>query len=181
MAVNSKKLKDIFGVTEDDTSQSQVQNDDIFVDEDDAENTDTSFTDIDIEAPEDDILPPAPVLKNPNAKPLTSEDTTSDFDFAVRVQTDLLNRQQQLIQIALNNAVEGNARDIEVATQAISDASAMAEKLITLHEKISKLKALENTEQQGNIITGNTINQVIYQGTTADIIKKIQDGAIDVN
>lgn len=176
MAVNSKKLKDLFGAS-DDTSTTK---EDIFVDEED--DNSNNFTDIELDEQDDDgLFPPAPVMKNPIAKPITSDNVNADFDFAVRVQADLLNRQQQLIQIAMNNAVDGNARDIEVASQSIEAASNMTEKLISLHEKISKMKAQDNSEQQGNIITGNTINQVIYQGTTADIIEKIKNGTIDAN
>lgn len=183
MALNTKKLKDIFGADDDDVMTASPQAQNIFTDDDDTVN-DTTFTDIDIEQAEDDRFPPAPILRNPSANPITSKDCISDIDYALRVQSDLLNRQQQLIQMALSNVADGgNAKDIEAASKSIEAASAMAEKLLSLHEKIAKMKAVEsgNDAAQGNIITGNTINQVIYQGTTDDIIEKIKNGVIDAN
>ena len=175
MALNKKSLQNLFGA--DDSIDEPIMD----IDES-SENNSDDFTDIDISQDDDNGLPPAPILKNPDALPVSNKQVTSDIDFALRAQADLLNRQQQLIQVALENAMNGNSRDVEAATNAISAASSLAEKLISLHEKIQKMKSSsEGEQQQQQIVTGNTINQIIYQGTTSDIIDKITNGTIDVN
>jgi hypothetical protein len=84
-----------------------------------------------------------------------------------------------LIQIALENASNGGtARDIEVASNAIFNASKVVEGLMALHEKRAKIDT--PTPEMGS---GNTFvqNQIVYQGTTTDALKALREGSINVN
>lgn len=180
MAINKKSLQDLFGA--DDQPKKSI-----FDDQDDgieAEDDSQGFTDIDIDdSYEDDLLPAAPVIRNTQAMPISAETVNADFDYSIRTQSSIINNAQQLIQLALQNAVEGGtARDLEVAATAIETAGNAVERLLNLHEKIKKITPADSQQLQPS---GNTFiqNQVVYQGTTADIFAKLKEeksGAIDV-
>ena len=186
MAINNKKLKDLFGTEEPkEEPKKEVQKNEVFdifsEDENESKEETSQYT---IEYSEDDVddmLPSASVSKELNTKPFTQQNLTDDINYALKTQTDLINKSQQLVQIALHSAAEdGTARDIEVAAGAINTASASVEKLLDLYEKLKKLTG-QNTEQAST--GGNTFvqNQVIYQGTTSDLLKQMEEGTLDVN
>lgn len=178
MAVNNKKLKDLFG-TDEPKEEKKTEVFDIFSEDEDT-SKDTSQYTIDYSDNDvDNILPIPSVSKEINTKPFTQQNLTDDINYALKTQTDLINKSQQLVQIALQSAAEdGTARDIEVAAGAINTASTSVEKLLDLYDKLKKLTG-QSTEQ----VSGNTFvqNQVIYQGTTSDLLKQLEEGTIDVN
>lgn len=140
---------------------------------------DDSYTGtLDLELPEDDedMLPSAPILRNASAKPITSATMDADVDYALRTQSHIINKGQQLIQIALTNAVEdSSARSVEAAAKAIDSVSQSVERLMGIYEKFQKMKGLADGSPMGN---GNTFvqNQVVYQGTTSDFLKSLKEG-----
>lgn len=140
---------------------------------------DDSYTGtLDLELPEDDedMLPSAPILRNASAKPITSATMDADVDYALRTQSHIINKGQQLIQIALTNAVEdSSARSVEAAAKAIDSVSQSVERLMGIYEKFQKMKGLADSSPVGN---GNTFvqNQVVYQGTTSDFLKSLKEG-----
>ena len=84
------------------------------------------------------------------------------------------------LQIALENASNGGtARDIEVASNAITNAAKVVEGLMSLHEKRTKLSG----GQQPEMGSGNTFvqNQIVYQGTTSDALKALKEGTLDID
>lgn len=140
---------------------------------------DDSYTGtLDLELPEDDedMLPSAPILRNASAKPITSATMDADVDYALRTQSHIINKGQQLIQIALTNAVEdSSARSVEAAAKAIDSVSQSVERLMGIYEKLQKMKGSADSSPVGN---GNTFvqNQVVYQGTTSDFLKSLKEG-----
>lgn len=178
MALNKQNLKDLFGAP---SKPRTAKNTPVFDDED-VDDQQTDFTDFpDIEDEEDSLLPAPAVYKDVEAKPISDKDIDVDADYAIKTQESLINQSQQLVSLALATAAEGgNARDIEVAAGAINAATAAVEKLLDLHSKIQKLK---QTSTEQNVGTGNTFvnNQVVFQGTTKDLLSKIEAGEIDVD
>lgn len=178
MSVNQKKLKNLFGVNEQTEEHKPV---DIFAEDDeDSVSTPTiydSYTEDDV----DNLLPTASVQRVCNTKPATPQDFVDDINYAFRTQSDLINKSQQLVQLALQNAAdEGSARDIEVAANALNTATDNIQKLLSMYEKMQKLTGKQNepVQQSG---TTYVQNQVIYQGTTSKFIKDLEDGLIDVD
>ena len=136
----------------------------------------TGTLDLELPEDEDDLLPAAPILRNANAKPITSATMYADVDYALRAQNHIINKGQQLIQIALTNAVEdSSARSVEAAAKAIDSVSQSVERLMGIYEKLHKMKGSADSSPMGN---GNTFvqNQVVYQGTTSDFIKSLKGG-----
>lgn len=173
MAINKQGLRNLFGNAPEETEKKE----DFFADEE--QQSSTPFT---LQIPdddEDDLLPSPRVIKDAQAAPITQQNVTSDVKYALDTQSDLINQAQRLIQIALENASNGGtARDIEVASNAIFNASKVVEGLMALHEKRAKIDT--PTLEMGS---GNTFvqNQIVYQGTTADALKALRNGEIDVN
>ena len=187
MALNRQKLKDLFG-TDDEQENTSIASEsahnffsdgeatteereviDILSDEED------SYTGtLDLDIPDDDgLLPKAPVMRNAQAKPLPPESVDADVDFAIRTQSYIINKGQQLIELALTNAAEdGSARSIEAAAKAIETLGGSVEKLLGVYEKLKNIKGGDSNPMG----SGNTFvqNQVVYQGTTSDIIKQLR-------
>ena len=173
MAIDKKKLKNLFGNAPDEEESNQSSQD-FFEEDEDNENYELTL-------PEDDndLLPTAPVIRNPDAKPITEQSVNADMNYARDTQNDLINQSQRLIQIALENASNGGtARDIEVASNAILNAAKVVEGLLNIHEKRTKLSS-----EQPNVGSGNTFvqNQIVYQGTTSDAMKALRDGTINID
>lgn len=171
MAINKQGLRNLFGNAPEETEKKE----DFF-----AEEEQTSSYQLQIpEDDDDDLLPAARVMRDNNALPVTQQNVTSDVRYALDTQNDLINQSQRLIQIALENASNGGtARDIEVASNAITNAAKVIEGLMILHEKRAKIDT--PTQDMGS---GNTFvqNQIVYQGTTTDALKALRDGVLDVN
>ena len=171
MAIDKQGLRNLFGNAPDESDKK----DDFF-----AEDEQSSSYAIQLpEDDDDDLLPSPRVVKDNQAAPITQQNVTSDVKYALDTQSDLINQAQRLIQIALENASNGGtARDIEVASNAIFNASKVVEGLMALHEKRAKIDT--PTPEMGS---GNTFvqNQIVYQGTTADALKAIRNGEINVN
>jgi len=118
----------------------------------------------------DDDYPRALVMPSNAASPITVSNINSDVDYARRTIEHLLNRSQQLVEIAMTNANDGNARDSEVAAKAIDTAISAAERLVDLHQKIKDLNGSSQPDQP-NCGTGNTfVNNNIHL-TTAELLK----------
>lgn len=175
MPVNNKKqLNAIFGTSpqvddEDDDNEDVQDLSSTIIDEDDLA---LSMADAD-----DDYLP-APVILSTEATPLQTKDVDSDIDYSRRTIQSLVNRSQQLVEIALENAAEGDSRSVEVAAKSIDTALSAAERLVELHEKLNKLKNGPGKEQgSGNTyIQAQTINM-----TTDELLKKLEEkDTIDV-
>lgn len=177
MPINNKKLQDIFG------SDSSENDENMSSELDIADDADDNGFPLNLNAQDDDdLIPPAPVFRDPEALPVTQKAVDSDIDYALRTQCNLINQSQQLIEIALKSSADGGtSADIKAAAEAINTATNAVEKLIALHEKLQKIKAV--TPEAQPAMTGNTLiqNQVIYNGTTADILKQLSEGTIDVN
>ena len=171
MAIDKQGLRNLFGNAPEETEKKE----DFF-----AEEEQTSSYQLQIpEDDDDDLLPAARVVRDNNALPVTQQNVTSDVRYALDTQNDLINQSQRLIQIALENASNGGtARDIEVASNAITNAAKVIEGLMILHEKRAKIDT--PTQEMGS---GNTFvqNQIVYQGTTTDALKALRDGVLDVN
>lgn len=173
MAIDKKKLKNLFGNAPDEEKSNQSSQD-FFEEDEDNENYELTLPEDD-----DDLLPAAPVIRNPDAKPITEQSVNADMNYARDTQNDLINQSQRLIQIALENASNGGtARDIEVASNAILNAAKVVEGLLNIHEKRTKLSS-----EQPNVGSGNTFvqNQIVYQGTTSDAMKALRDGTINLD
>lgn len=173
MAIDKKKLKNLFGNAPDEEEFNQSSQD-FFEEDEDNENYELTLPEDD-----DDLLPAAPVIRNPDAKPITEQSVNADMNYARDTQNDLINQSQRLIQIALENASNGGtARDIEVASNAILNAAKVVEGLLSIHEKRTKLSS-----EQPNVGSGNTFvqNQIVYQGTTSDAMKALRDGTINID
>lgn len=187
MAINREKLKDLFG-TDDTTVSINSQEAMSFFGDNIAQSEDSGVFDVmseedsytgnlDLLVPEeDDLLPQAPILRNNQASPVTQATMDADVDFALRTQNHIINKGQQLIQMALNNAIEdGSAKSIEAAAKTIDSVGKSVERLLGIYEKLNAIKTTSaETSPMGN---GNTFvqNQVVYQGTTSDIIKQLMD------
>lgn len=171
MAIDKQGLRNLFGNASEETEKKE----DFF-----AEDEQTSSYQLQLpEDDDDDLLPAARIVRDNNALPVTQQNVTSDVRYALDTQNDLINQSQRLIQIALENASNGGtARDIEVASNAITNAAKVIEGLMTLHEKRAKIDT--PTQDMGS---GNTFvqNQIVYQGTTTDALKALRDGVLDVN
>ena len=173
MAIDKKKLKNLFGNAPDEEESNQSSQD-FFEEDEDNENYELTLPEDD-----DDLLPAAAVIRNPDAKPITEQSVNADMNYARDTQNDLINQSQRLIQIALENASNGGtARDIEVASNAILNAAKVVEGLLSIHEKRTKLSS-----EQPNVGSGNTFvqNQIVYQGTTSDAMKALRDGTINID
>lgn len=175
MAIDKRKLKNLFGNAPDEEVQdSQEESKDFF--DDDSDNENYEFT---ISENDEDLLPAAPIIRNPDAKPITEQSVVADVNYARDAQNDLINQSQRLIQIALENASNGGtARDIEVASNAILNAAKVVEGLLNIHEKRTKLSS-----EQPNVGSGNTFvqNQIVYQGTTSEAMKALREGTINID
>ena len=175
MAIDKRKLKNLFGNAPDEEVQdSQEESKDFF--DDDSDNENYEFT---IPENDEDLLPAAPIIRNPDAKPITEQSVVADVNYARDAQNDLINQSQRLIQIALENASNGGtARDIEVASNAILNAAKVVEGLLNIHEKRTKLSS-----EQPNVGSGNTFvqNQIVYQGTTSEAMKALREGTINID
>lgn len=173
MAIDKQGLRNLFGNASDD----EVKKEDFFA-EDNEQSEDDGF-EFSYSDDEDDLLPAAPVIRDTEAAPITQQNVISDVKYALDTQNDLINQAQRLIQIALENASNGGtARDIEVASNSILNAAKVVEGLMALHEKRAKIDT-----PQPEMGSGNTFvqNQIVYQGTTADALKALKSGALDVN
>lgn len=171
MAIDKQGLRNLFG----NATEEKEDNKDFFEDNEEEQSSGFQMPEDD----EEDFLPAPRILRDNKACPITQQNLTSDIKYALDTQNDLINQSQRLIQIALENASNGGtARDIEVASNAITNAAKVIEGLMTLHEKRTKLSS--DTPEVGS---GNTFvqNQIVYQGTTADALKALRNGAIDVN
>jgi hypothetical protein len=172
MAIDKQGLRNLFGNAPDESEKKE----DFFAED---EQSSTPFS---LQIPdddEDDLLPAPRVVKDIQAAPITQQNVTSDVKYALDTQSDLINQAQRLIQIALENASNGGtARDIEVASNAITNAAKVVEGLMVLHEKRAKIDT--PTPEMGS---GNTFvqNQIVYQGTTTDALKALREGSINVN
>lgn len=177
MAIDKKKLKNLFGNAPDEEVQEEMKEDKKdFFEEDEENGNEYNLT---LPEDDDDLLPAAPIIRNPDAKPITEQSVNADMNYARDTQNDLINQSQRLIQIALENASNGGtARDIEVASNAILNAAKVVEGLLNIHEKRTKLSS-----EQPNVGSGNTFvqNQIVYQGTTADAMKALRDGTINID
>ena len=172
MAIDKKKLRNLFN----NTTEENTQDKNDFFDETDTNNETNNLTFL---TEKDDLLPDAPIIRNPESIPITEQSIVADVNYARDTQNDLINQSQKLIQIALENASNGgSARDIEVASNAILNASKVIEGLLTLHEKRTKLSS-----EESNFCSGNTFvqNQIVYQGTTSDAMRAIKNGTIDID
>ena len=171
MAIDKQGLRNLFGNAPEETEKKE----DFFAEEDQTNSYSLQLPEDD----DDDLLPAARVMRDNNALPITQQNVTSDVKYALDTQNDLINQSQRLIQIALENASNGGtARDIEVASNAITNAAKVIEGLMILHEKRAKIDT--PTQDMGS---GNTFvqNQIVYQGTTTDALKALRSGMIDVN
>lgn len=171
MAIDKQGLRNLFGNAPEETEKKE----DFFSEEEQTNSYALQLPEDD----DDDLLPAARVMRDNNALPVTQQNVTSDVKYALDTQNDLINQSQRLIQIALENASNGGtARDIEVASNAITNAAKVIEGLMILHEKRAKIDT--PTQDMGS---GNTFvqNQIVYQGTTTDALKALRSGTIDVN
>lgn len=171
MAIDKQRLRNLFGNAPEETEKKE----DFFSEEEQTNSYALQLPEDD----DDDLLPAARVTRDNNALPVTQQNVTSDVRYALDTQNDLINQSQRLIQIALENASNGGtARDIEVASNAITNAAKVIEGLMILHEKRAKIDS--PTQDIGS---GNTFvqNQIVYQGTTTDALKALRSGTIDVN
>ena len=171
MAIDKQGLRNLFGNAPEETEKKE----DFFSEEEQTNSYALQLPEDD----DDDLLPAARVMRDNNALPVTQQNMTSDVKYALDTQNDLINQSQRLIQIALENASNGGtARDIEVASNAITNAAKVIEGLMILHEKRAKIDT--PTQDMGS---GNTFvqNQIVYQGTTTDALKALRSGMIDVN
>ena len=171
MAIDKQGLRNLFGNASEETEKKE----DFFAEEEQTSSYQLQLPEDD----DDDLLPAARVMRDNNALPVTQQNVTSDVRYALDTQNDLINQSQRLIQIALENASNGGtARDIEVASNAITNAAKVIEGLMILHEKRAKIDT--PTQDMGS---GNTFvqNQIVYQGTTTDALKALRDGVLDVN
>lgn len=172
MAIDKQGLRNLFGNASDEPEEKK---EDFFAEEEQSSPFALQLPEDD----DDDLLPAPRVVKDKQAAPITQQNVTSDVKYALDTQSDLINQAQRLIQIALENASNGGtARDIEVASNAITNAAKVVEGLMVLHEKRAKIDA--PTPEMGS---GNTFvqNQIVYQGTTSDALKALRNGEIDVN
>lgn len=171
MAIDKQGLRNLFGNAPEESEKKE----DFFSEEEQTNSYALQLPEDD----DDDLLPAARVMRDNNALPVTQQNVTSDVKYALDTQNDLINQSQRLIQIALENASNGGtARDIEVASNAITNAAKVIEGLMILHEKRAKIDT--PTQDMGS---GNTFvqNQIVYQGTTTDALKALRSGMIDVN
>ena len=172
MAIDKQGVRNLFGNAPGESEKKE----DFFAEE---EQTNSSYT---IQIPnddDDDLLPTARIMRDNNALPVTQQNITSDVRYALDTQNDLINQSQRLIQIALENASNGGtARDIEVASNAITNAAKVIEGLMSLHEKRAKIDTPIQDMGSGNTFVQN---QIVYQGTTTDALKALKSGMIDVN
>ena len=170
MAIDKQGLRNLFGNAPEESEKKE----DFFSEEEQTNSYALQLPEDD----DDDLLPAARVMRDNNALPVTQQNVTSDVKYALDTQNDLINQSQRLIQIALENASNGGtARDIEVASNAITNAAKVIEGLMILHEKRAKIDT--PTQDMGS---GNTFvqNQIVYQGTTTDALKALRSGMIDV-
>jgi hypothetical protein len=171
MAIDKQGLRNLFGNADEDEKK-----EDFFSEDSDTEDSPFEF----FTEEDDDLLPAAPVIRDKEALPITQQNINSDVKYALDTQNDLINQAQRLIQIALENASNGGtARDIEVASNAITNAAKVVEGLMSLHEKRTKL----NGGSQPEMGSGNTFvqNQIVYQGTTSEAMKALRDGTLDID
>lgn len=171
MAIDKQGLRNLFGNAPEESEKKE----DFFSEEEQTNSYALQLPEDD----DDDLLPAARIMRDNNALPVTQQNVTSDVKYALDTQNDLINQSQRLIQIALENASNGGtARDIEVASNAITNAAKVIEGLMILHEKRAKIDT--PTQDMGS---GNTFvqNQIVYQGTTTDALKALRSGMIDVN
>lgn len=170
MAIDKQGLRNLFGNADEDEKK-----EDFF-----SEDSDTEDSPFEFFTEDDDLLPAAPIIRDKEALPITQQNINSDVKYALDTQNDLINQAQRLIQIALENASNGGtARDIEVASNAITNAAKVVEGLMSLHEKRTKL----NGGSQPEMGSGNTFvqNQIVYQGTTSEAMKALRDGTLDID
>src|SRR5574344_945775 len=100
-------------------------------------NTTMTVDDID----DNDLdLPNAPVCIASEAPMVNKQDLTNDIDYSRRSIHSMIEKSQQLLEIALENASNGSSpRDIEVATGVINSCADAAERLLNIHERLQKL------------------------------------------
>jgi hypothetical protein len=113
----------------------------------------------------------APVVILSDAPPITDSNIDQDVDYARRTLESLLNRSQQLVEIAIESAEQGQARDIEVAAKTIDTAVSAAERLVELHQKIKDI----NKNTNAGCGSGNTfVNNQTINVTTSDLLKELR-------
>lgn len=163
MSANKNKLQEIFGIKESEETNQP------FIDIEEEETEDSIENAIEEKASE--IPDREPVFY----KEISKEEQISDFQSARSHIHNIMEKSQELLEIALDNAEGGNARDIEVAAKSIESSLVASEKLVELHEKLSKIKK-EMMEQSPMILNqqnNNTINI-----TTSNLLEKIANGEI---
>lgn len=188
MAVDKKKLRNLFGVGEEEKPKAvksvpvPAKPKDIFAEPDDDMEiiADDSGEEVTFLPQEEEEIMPVNVKRKPKTKGLSSQDYVADTQFAVETLQDLLVQAQKAVGLALEGAADGGtARDREVLNGSIEMAANTAEKLLTMYEKLNKIQQQNNPTDGG----GNTYvqNNIVFKGTTADVLKSLQDGSIDID
>ena len=116
-------------------------------------------------------LEDAPVVPSKNAVPLTKQDTVTDIDYARRVLQFNIEKAQQLVDLAIDNAASAaSPRDIEVAANALNTCAGLSEKLVNLYASIKAL--LEKEKAANNTVINNNKTLVL---SSSELLKALID------
>ena len=159
MGLNKKKLQDIFGTG--DVEQPTIDMEEVIDEE--------------VERQVEEYADNLPVQAE--AKEVTVEDRNSDLQNARVFVQNMMEKSKELIEIALENADGGNARDVEVAAKSLEAALSSSEKLIEIHEKLARIRQAEKTANPENLTQINQTNNTINV-TTANLLEKIANGEL---
>ncbi len=163
MTIDQKKLMGAFGLNPSGSQTAPEPQDD--------DELEDAFIPVGLPDEMEDEGRTAPVIMDTEAPPPSPQDFNSDIDYARRSYANITNEAQKLVQLAMENAENGSSKDVFAAADTIRAASETVERLVSLHEKIQKLRG------DADIPAGSTFvqNQVVFNGTTEDAMKMVRE------
>lgn len=99
-----------------------------------------------------------------------------DFDYVRSNQFEIIEASKKALDGALRLAISSeNARSYEVVGNLLKTLSDINNQLLTAHESKEKLNKDSEESQQGSVVN-NTQNNILFQGTTAELLQSLKDG-----
>lgn len=121
-----------------------------------------------------------PVLKTFNSIEAVEEENNdeeileADFDYARGNHCQIIEAGKDALNKALEFATQSeNARSYEVVGTMLKNLADVNKQLLEMHELKSKIKSKKDSEAEKTQTVNNTQNNIVFQGSTADLLKQI--------
>ena len=102
-------------------------------------------------------------------------DLESDYQKARDSIRSLLDKSDHIVDNMIQIAIQTeSARSFEVASTLIKTMGDLAKDLVALHKQTQDAKAKRRDTEQGAQIVNNTQNNVVFQGSTSDLLRAMK-------